>query len=362
MKNKKNKVLLYCLSLLLVGLFFCSAAVSDDFYKGKSIDIILPYSAGGGTDVMARFLGPWLTKFIPGNPSIVVRNMPGANGMIGANHVYNTAKKDGLTMMGGSGGNNLHSLLQLEGVEFDLKEMPMVMAASTGIIHYCKTGTFDKFEDIYDKEILIYGHLPAGGSQSTTFLMIKEILGFKTKKLLLAYGGSGDARRAFLRGEVNCTSDTALGYMGRSIKLEKEGEITILWQTGTLDSAGKLVKTDPPFGHIPTVYERYVDRYGKPPSGPVWNAYKALVAAVIVFDKSYVFPPGTPKERVKIVADACKRMVADPEFSKACQKKLKVELVVGEELQALFTENIVKADPDAVKWLKKWLREEFKVK
>jgi len=357
--NKLIKSLGSIICLVLVLMLLNVTPSSAAFYKGKAIEVIVPYSAGGGTDVFVRFMSAWLTKYIPGNPSIVVRNMPGASGMIGANHAYNVAKKDGLTMMAGSGGINLHSLLQFEGVKFNLNNMPMVLATSSGIIHYCKADLFSKFEDLYEKELLIYGHLPPGSSQTTCFILIKELLGVKAKKLLLAYGGSGDARRAFLRGEINATSDTVLGYMGRSIKLEKRGEIKILWQTGILDLAGNIVRVDPPLGHVPTVFERYKDRYGKPPGGKIWDAYKALVAAVIVFDKSLVFPPGTPEKFVGIVAKACEKMVKDPEFSAAAGKKLKVPIVAGERLRQLYDKNMIGADPEAINWLKTWLREKW---
>ncbi len=89
--------------------------VDPNYFKGKTIEIVVPMAAGGGADIGARFLSNWLPKFIPGNPLVIVVNMPGANGMLGSNHVYNVAKKDGTTMLNTSGAVNLISLLQLKG-------------------------------------------------------------------------------------------------------------------------------------------------------------------------------------------------------------------------------------------------------
>lgn len=144
MKSERSQVVIRRASLFLLILLCITMAVPiaswpqtsipENYYKGKSIEIIVPYPAGGGTDVFSRYLTPWLSKYIPGNPVILVRNMPGANTLIGTNYVYNIAKKDGLTMMASGGGVNLNSLLQLKGCEFNLNNMPMVLASPQGIV------------------------------------------------------------------------------------------------------------------------------------------------------------------------------------------------------------------------------------
>ncbi|MDI7259133.1 MAG: hypothetical protein QME90_04330 [Thermodesulfobacteriota bacterium] len=164
---------------------------------------------------------------------------------------------------------------------------------------------------------------PPGGGLSTAFILAKELLQFKTKKLILAYGGSGDARRAFLSGELNTSSDTTAAYTSQVLPMEKRGEIKMLWQSGTLDEVGNVIRGDPPFGHVPSVYDRYVEVHGKPPTGKVWEAYKTILVACVVFEKSIAFPPGTPPEIVSIVADACEKLVKDPQFIKDADAKLK---------------------------------------
>lgn len=331
------------------------------YYKGKTIEVIVPLAPGGGADITARFVSGWLTKFIPGNPFVVIRNMPGANGLIGANFVYNIAKKDGLTVMLGYGGVNLNSLLQFKGCEYDLNKMPLVLACPSANITFIKGDLIKNFKDIFEKEMVIFGHLPPGGSVTTTFILTKELLGFKTQKMILAYQGSGDARRAFLAGEVNVTGDTVQAYEANIKPLEKSGEIKILWQSGTLDPAGNVIKVDPPLGHIPSVYDRYLEVYGKPPSGNVWEALKMLIGAVAVFDKPLNFPPGTPTEIVNILAASCERMIKDPKFIVDANAKLRSTFVAGEPMRKTYDKTMRNANPEVVRWLKTWLREKWGV-
>ncbi len=335
--------------------------VDPNYFKGKNIEFIVPVAAGGGTDTFARFLSGWLPKFIPGNPVITVRNMPGANAMIGCNYVYKVAKKDGLTVLAASSGNNLLSLLQSKGVEYDLNNMPMVISASSGQLFYIKEDFVKNFKDVFDREIIIFGHNPAGGGVATSFILAKEILGFKTKKIILAYGGTGEARRAFLAGEINASGETLQTYEGYVKPLEKKGEIKILFQIGTLDSAGNVIRLDPPLGHIPTVYDRYVEIYGKPPSGKAWEAFKTLIGPFAVFEKGLYFPPGTPSEVVNIVGEACEKIVKDPKFIAEADAKLQSMFISGEPMRKIYDKSMIQANPEAISWLKTWLREKWGV-
>ncbi len=335
--------------------------IPANYYKGKSIEIVVPSAAGGGSDIFARYMTDWLTKYIPGNPVTIVRNMPGAVAMIGCNYVYNIARKDGLTLLAADSGSNVGSLLQQKGVEYDLTKMPLVLSGPSGQYYYIKADLIKNFKDIFEKEIIIYGHKPPGGGLTTAFIMAQELLQFKTKKLILAYGGSGDTRRAFLSGELNTSSDTTISYTGQVLPMEKKGEIKMLWQSGTLDEAGNVIRLDPPLGHIPSVYDRYLEVHGKPPSGKVWEAFKTILGAVVVYEKTLAFPPGTPPEMVSIVADACEKLVKDPQFIKDADAKLKSTFAAGPSMRKGFEKNMVHANPEAVTWLRTWLREKWGV-
>lgn len=338
-----------------------SVRAQEPYYKGKVIEIIVPQAPGGGTDIFARYISGWLTKFIAGNPTVMVRNMPGANTLIGANYVYKIAKKDGLTLLAGSGAVNMNSLLQLKGCEFDLNKMPMILSGPSVIIQFIKPDQMSDFKDIFNKEVMIFGSQPPGSGHSTTFILVKELLKFKTKKIILAYAGGGESRRAFLAGEINATGDDILSYTSQILPLEKSGEIKYLWQTGTIDEKGNVVRVDPPLGHIPTVYDRYVEIYGNPPSGIIWEALKVTIGAVAVFNKSLTFPPGTPSGIVDIASDACEKIAKNPQFIADADTKLKCTFMAGNQMKRIYEKIMLQANTEAISWLRTFLREKWGV-
>src|SRR4029450_11130439 len=116
------------LALLSVGQ---NVLAQESFFKGKNIRIIVASTAGGGFDAYTRMLSRYLGKYIPGNPSIVVENMPGAGHLIGANHIYKVAKPDGLTIRHLQGGLFLHQLLARPGIEFDARKFEFIGAPVT---------------------------------------------------------------------------------------------------------------------------------------------------------------------------------------------------------------------------------------
>ena len=116
---------------LLVSFETASAASADDFYKGKTIRIVVGFSAGGGFDTYARAIARHISKHIPGQPAIVVENMTGAGSLIAANHVYKVAKPDGLTIGHFIGGLFLGQVLGQKGIEFDARKFEYLGAPIT---------------------------------------------------------------------------------------------------------------------------------------------------------------------------------------------------------------------------------------
>src|SRR4030095_12225924 len=129
MVNKSLSVI----STAILALFSVGQNVlaQESFFKGKNIRVVVASTAGGGFDAYTRMLGRYLGKYIPGNPSIVVENMPGAGHLIGANHIYKVAKPDGLTIGHFQGGLFLHQLLARPGIEFDARKFEFIGAPVT---------------------------------------------------------------------------------------------------------------------------------------------------------------------------------------------------------------------------------------
>ncbi len=246
-------------------------------FAGKTITIIVPSSAGGGTDVAARVYARFLPRHLPGNPSMVVRNIPGGDGLIGVNYAY-SARPDGLTVLASAAGRLLAQLVGLKEVKYDFLKMTTLIGVPAGALFVIKSGIVSRAEDLPKAKGLIVG-LSSGITAGTiTFVSAKELLNIPTEKVMLSYAGVGDARRAFLAGETNLEYETS-GALQEFVKPHVDsGEVMLLFQTGLLDKTGDVVK-DANLPPIPTLKDLYEKMNGKAPSEMAYEAYNAGVAA-----------------------------------------------------------------------------------
>ena len=139
------------------------------YFQGKVITFIVPTSAGGGTDIWGRMIARHLYRFIPGRPTIVIRDMPGADQLIGSNYVW-ASKPNGLTWLVSSASTVTPNILRPKGIEFKLGEMHPVCSSPIGIIYYCKPGLIKEPKDIMTVKGLIFGHGAPTDITSSGFL------------------------------------------------------------------------------------------------------------------------------------------------------------------------------------------------
>lgn len=322
-------------------------------FAGKTITIVTPYVAGGSTDIIARVYSRFLPKYIPGNPNIVVRNIPGGAATIGANFVY-AARPDGMTALLTGSSVNLQQLMRTQAVKFDLLKMPTATALAQGYVYYVKSTVVSKPEDIVKAKGLIYGSSP--GTSAWLFVTSKEVLNIPVDKAILAYEGGGDSLRAFISGELNFSSDTTAVYTTQQAAFVAKGEVLPLFQTGLLDSNGNSVKDPGLPADMLTLAELYQKIYGKPISGTAWDAFKAVLAAGRLYDKLLALPPDTPAPIVKVYWDAAEAMIKDPEFLKVANGIVGqgAKWSAGEAIQKEFRQNFA-MDPKLLEWLKSTL-------
>lgn len=326
-------------------------------FAGKAITVIVASGAGGGTDIMGRVYGKYLSKFLPGNPTVIIRNMPGANGTIGANYVYHT-KPDGLTILSTMGGILISQLLALKAVRYDLLKMSGLVGMGAGSLFIIKTGIIDKPEDLLKAKGIKFGH--SGGSPGYLFIVAKELLNIPTEQVVLAYSSGGDALRSFLAKEHNMGGGATSAYFQSIAPLVEKKEVTLAFQSGLLDQNRDIVK-DPFAPPSLTTKELYEKIYGKPPSGMAWDAYKAMVAVAGNYDKVLHLPPGTPDNIIKLYWDAADRMVKDPEFRKMADPLIGDTMYkTGESFQKEFKANYGMA-PEILKWLKETLGTKYNI-
>jgi tripartite-type tricarboxylate transporter receptor subunit TctC len=339
----------YYLSLPIFLLTATAALAQAPNFQGKTITIVVGYLAGDGYDIWARLLAAHLGKHIPGAPNLVAQNMPGAGSMIAANHIYNVAKPDGLTM--GSIGPSLY-LDQLVGkkeVQFDWARFGWVGSTeNTPWLLYMKTDTpYKTIEDVRKaKQPPKCSATGTGTSGHFIPRLLEEALAAKFT-VVMGYQGGAEQDLAFERGEVVCRSLSIPTFFAREpfTTWRKNNLVRILMQTGR--------KRDPRMPDVPTIHE-LMNEYKTP--APT----RALVTAILAsgdLGRPFITPPGIPADRLKILRDGFRKTMADPAFlADVKARKLEVDPDFGEELEIIARE-AVSQPRDIVERMKKLLSE-----
>ncbi len=347
--------------LAVVTPVFGGSAIAADF-KGKTIEWVIPFSVGGGSDTWARFNAPFLSKYLPGQPTVVIKNVPGGGSTTGANQFAASAKADGLTIFGTSGSTQFPYLLSDKRVKYDYRDWKMIMAAPTGGVAYISP----KFGVTSVKDLgKLKGQQLVYGSQGATSLDLVPMLSFRMLGLdvkhVFGMKGRGDGRLAFERGEATIDYQTTSAYLKSSVPLVKEGKAIPLFSWGALDEAGNLVR-DPTFPDLPHFVEVYEMLNGKKPSGVEWEAMKAFLISGFPAQKLLVLPKGTPDDIVETYREAIRKMRKDAEY----QAKRKAAIGDYEQEtdklgQALYQEGTT-ITPAAKAWVREFLEKTHSVK
>lgn len=359
-------VVLTAVSLLLGSAPSAAAPTAEKpYYQGKVITIWLPSDAGSGDDPWARLLDPWarlvgthLRRYIPGNPSIVIRNQPAAGGLIACNSAW-ASKPDGLTTLILGGKTNLNNILRPKGIEYKLEEGYPILGEADGLVLYVRPGMVREPKDIMTAKGLIYGHSSPTSGPGALYVWAKELLGFSTEKVIWGYKGSGDAWLAFLDGEVNCGGCGTGCYNSITRPFAEKGEVVPILQSGLIGAKGDVVK-EPPAPNVPTIKELYEQIFGKAPSGITWDVCLLQVGLRTV-GKGIVMPPQTPKNCVELLSKAAMEVTKDPKFLNEAKKFGAGALrLTGKGLVTAFR-LAVTARPEVIEYMKKVYVEKYNV-
>ncbi|MCZ4262369.1 tripartite tricarboxylate transporter substrate-binding protein [Limimaricola sp. G21655-S1] len=320
-----------------VALTLPMSAQASVSFEGETIEWIIPFSPGGGSDTWARFNAPFLQKYLPGNPTVVVVNEPGGGSTKGANLYAARAKPDGLQLLGTSGSTQFPYLLNDPRVRYDYQDWKVVMASPTGGVVYTTPATGvtapEEIGKLADQKLTY-------ASQGATSLDLVPLLAFEAMGLdarhVFGFQGRSDGRIAFERGEVNIDYQTSSAYISNVQPLVEAGQAVPLFSWGALDEDGVLVR-DPTFPDLPHFGEAYETLTGQPAEGPEFDAYFAFFAAGFPAQKLVVVPSETPDEIVAAYEAAFEAMKADPEYQSAKEAVLGTyEQVTGPQAQTLF--------------------------
>lgn len=299
-----------------------SAAQAQVNFEGKTIELIMPFGVGGGTDTWGRFNAPLMGKYLPGNPTVVVVNEPGGGSTKGANLFAARAQPDGLTVLGTSASTQFPYLLGDPRVRYDYKDWKIVMAAPTGGVVYVSPSTGVKGPQDIGK---LAGQKLVYASQGATSLDLVPLLGFKLLgwdvQHVFGFKGRGDGRLSFERGETNIDFQTSSAYIKSVQPLVDEGMAVPLFSWGVLNENGDVVR-DPAFPDLPHFAEAFEMATGKAPAGPEYDAYFAFFTSAFPAQKMMFLPKDTPQEIVDAYQAAFVAMQGDADYQAGIESVL----------------------------------------
>jgi putative tricarboxylic transport membrane protein len=309
-----------------------SALAQEPYYKGKSLRLLVNFPAGGATDVVARLASRYMSKHIPGNPAVVIQNMPGGGGNVGANYIYEIAKPDGLTVGVFSGGY-LPQILGGSGVRFDLNSMPIIAGVGETSVVYIRTdlGVKTPSDILKPAKPIVMGGFTRESNKDLALRMALDLLGVPYR-YVTGYAGEADLRLAAQRGEINYTSEGLSGYTMGAALLAREGTVMPIYQDGLAGPDGVIVRD--PRTELPTFKEFFKTVKGVEPSGPLGDAFK-ISAAVRSMGRYMVGPPKTPGPLIDVLRKAFRGTFEDAEFKAEASRVLGYQLVtfVGDDAE-----------------------------
>ncbi len=312
-----------CLFALAIAPAAAQSSVAD-FYRGKTISILVGSTAGGGYDTYARMVARYMGKHTPGNPSVIVSNMPGAGSNLAANYIYNVAPKDGTFIGALYGGAPLEPLIGKTPVKHDPSKTQYLGSANNDV-YVCvarKDAPVQAFDDLFSKELLV----GATNSSSTSDFpaVLNAVLGTKFK-LVLGYPGSREISLAIDKQEVQA----ACGLAWPSVSVTNPG-----W-FGPSGTMRVLVQTHVK-GH-PDLNNQGVPNAMSYAKTDEQKQALELFFSQEVFGRPYVVAPDVPKDRVEALQKAFLETLADPELrADAAKANLEVDPVPGPEVAALI--------------------------
>jgi tripartite-type tricarboxylate transporter receptor subunit TctC len=339
--------MLFTLAIVFVSVI--GAHAQAPFFQGRTITIIVGYQNGDGYDIWARLLAAHMNKHIPGHPGFLVQNMPGAGSRIAANHVYNVAKPDGLTMGAIGGSLYLDQVIGKKEVQFDWAKFGWVGSTeNTPWLFYMNSNTpYKTIDDVRkSKDAPKCSATSSGTSGHFIPKLLEEALGAKFN-VVMGYRGGAEQDLAFERGEVVCRALSIPTFFAREpfTTWRRENRVRILLQTGR--------KRDEKMPNVPTLHE-LMDEYKTPANT------RALVTAILAsgdLGRPFITPPGVPADRLAILRDGFRKTMADPAFQVDVRaRKFATNPDFGEELQE-FAKEIVSQRPEIAERMKQVLTE-----
>ena len=326
-KAKHPKAIVFAITTAISFVIFPGGASAqnsaEQFYAGKQIKLITHVGPASGYSVWARLVGSHLGHHIPGSPSIVVQNMPGAGGMKAANYLYSLAPKDGLELGAINRLVPTLSIMGSPGANFDSAQFGWLgsPASDTNLCIVSKATPIQTVDDLLNKEVIV-GTDGVGSGMHIFPTALNSVLGTKFK-IIDGYKDTGDVILAIDRGEIQglCLSaETLTNMRGDSFK---SGEWRPILQAG--------LSVSPDFPDVPFILDRAKTTEQKQILG--------FLFASQAFGRPYLAPPGLPPERLAMLRKAFDETMRDPDFlADVAKQRLKTSPITGAAMDQLIAE------------------------
>jgi tripartite-type tricarboxylate transporter receptor subunit TctC len=317
MIRRISSALVVTLALLAAG----GPLAAQDFFAGKQIRIIVGTGAGGGYDTYARLVARHLGQFIPGNPTFVVENLPGASGIKAVNYLYGVAPKDGTVLATFNNAIPLYQATGQPGITFKSEELSWIgsLTQTATVVAVMQSAGVKTVEDTKRKEVIL-GATGAAGTKVTYPMMLNNILGTKFK-IVAGYASSKPVMLAMERDEVQGDG----GNPWSSWQLAKpdwikEGKLVPLVQIG--------LKKEKDIPNVPLITELAANDEQR--------AMFSFISQPVAIQQPFAGPPGMPADRLALYRQAFERMTKDPAFRAEVEKaKLDLDPLPGAEVERI---------------------------
>jgi tripartite-type tricarboxylate transporter receptor subunit TctC len=339
-------------ALCLTAALFAATAASAQApvsFEGKTITVVVGFAAGGGTDVSARLIAPFLAKYLPGAPNVIVQNRPGADGLTSANYFTQQVKPDGLELMVGASTITDPVNYRKAEAHYDPTKWGWVGGIGRGgsVLIISKDGEKKLLDKKLEPAVMgSLGGTPHSTQQATAWGI--EFLGWNAK-WVMGYRGTPDVFIALERGEIDMSGTGNVQLINR---LTETGKFKVLVQTGTL-SDGKIVSRSE-FGDVPMFAKLMEGKIKDPIQQKGFNYWYALLTT----DKWVALPPNTPQPILDAYRTAFDKLFKDAEFIERAKKVSEdFELQHAADMEATV-KTLGSTPPEALEYISAMLRKQ----
>ena len=289
-------------------------------WKGKPIQMVVGSAPGGGYDAFARLLAPHLARHLPGQPTIVIQNMPGAGSLLASNHLYNLAPRDGTVIGGLNPQMSTEPLVRPERAKYDPRRLSWIGSTlrETHVALVWHDSPVQNFDDVFSRELIVAG---SGGATDTFPNFLNFLLNTKFK-VISGYKGTREGMLAMERGEVTANGGTTWASLKATQgQWLQDGKVKVILQYG--------LNKHPELATVPWIYD-----YAKTADD---RAAMNLVFARQEFGRPYAGPPDMPAPILALYRQAFDATMKDPVFlADADKRKLDLDPITGDQIQKLI--------------------------